>query len=220
MTSAARYAIGDLARLAGVSRRTVRYDVQENLIPAPLGVGRGDHYGPEHLERILRVKTMQEAGKTLDEIRQADVPRTESKRRAAANREPPATSSLAHQHYDEAVLPERSIWRRLTLAPGVELQIAGNVRLPWPGKLQELAEWCRLHLVSTTDSKDGGQRCLIQRRRKPPDCSRAGTQACRCRWQVSPSMRHPQLLRQGRSGTTLREPRVDADRGGLRLSAR
>ena len=29
MTSAARYAIGDLARLAGVSRRTVRYYVQE-----------------------------------------------------------------------------------------------------------------------------------------------------------------------------------------------
>jgi DNA-binding transcriptional MerR regulator len=157
MTSAARYAIGDLARLAGVSRRTVRYYVQENLIPAPLGVGRGDHYGPEHLERILRVKTMQEAGKTLDEIRQADAPQTESKRRAAANREPPAKrpvwrTSIHDEH--QRVSPERSIWRRLTLAPGVELQIAGNVRLPSPGRLQELAEWCRLHLVSTTDPKD------------------------------------------------------------------
>ena len=69
MSSAARYAIGDLARLAGVSRRTVRYYVQEDLIPPPHGVGRGNHYGPEHLEQILRVKELQESGRTLDEIR-------------------------------------------------------------------------------------------------------------------------------------------------------
>ena len=69
MSSAARYAIGDLARLAGVSRRTVRYYVQEDLIPPPHGVGRGNHYGPEHLEQILRVKALQESGRTLDEIR-------------------------------------------------------------------------------------------------------------------------------------------------------
>ena len=157
MTSAGRYAIGDLARLAGVSRRTVRYYVQENLIPPPLGVGRGDHYGPEHLERILRVKAMQEAGKTLDEIRQADAPQAQSKRRAAENRERPAGHPTWRASVpDEAqrMSPERSIWRRLTLAPGVELQIAGNVRLPSPGRLEELAEWCRQHLVSTTDPKD------------------------------------------------------------------
>ena len=143
MTSAARYAIGDLARLAGVSRRTVRYYVQEHLIPVPLGVGRGNHYGPEHLEQILRVKAMQEAGKTLDEIRYET---THGAARAEARLKPRAT-------YEEAP-PERSIWRRLTLAPGVELQIAGNVRLPPPGRLQELASWCRLHLTSNTDPED------------------------------------------------------------------
>jgi DNA-binding transcriptional MerR regulator len=37
------YAIGDLAELAGVSRRTIRYYVQEGLVPAPLGLGRGSH---------------------------------------------------------------------------------------------------------------------------------------------------------------------------------
>jgi len=66
-----RYAIGDLAELGGVSRRTVRYYVQEGLLPAPLGVGRGNHYGPAHLERLLNVKALQENGRTLDEIRQA-----------------------------------------------------------------------------------------------------------------------------------------------------
>ena len=65
-----RYSVGELADLGGVSRRTVRYYVQEGLLPAPHGVGRGDHYGREHLERLLQVKALQEAGRTLDEIRQ------------------------------------------------------------------------------------------------------------------------------------------------------
>ncbi|MBA2355458.1 MAG: MerR family DNA-binding transcriptional regulator, partial [Acidobacteria bacterium] len=43
--SAGPYAIGDLAALGGVSRRTVRYYVQGGLIPPPEGLGRGNHYG-------------------------------------------------------------------------------------------------------------------------------------------------------------------------------
>src|SRR4029450_5566499 len=69
MADAVRYAIGDLADLGGVSRRTVRYYVQEGLLPPPLGVGRGNHYGPDHLDRLLRVKELQERGRSLDEIR-------------------------------------------------------------------------------------------------------------------------------------------------------
>jgi DNA-binding transcriptional MerR regulator len=37
----ARYGIDELAELGGVSRRTVRYYVQEQLLPPPLGVGAG-----------------------------------------------------------------------------------------------------------------------------------------------------------------------------------
>ena len=136
MTSTARYAIGDLARLAGVSRRTVRYYVQEGLIPPPLGVGRGNHYGPEHLDQILRVKVMQEAGRSLDEIRRAP----------AAGALPPAAPAAASL--------ERSVWRRVTLAPGVELHIAGDVRLPSPGRFHELAAWCRRHLTPMTGPED------------------------------------------------------------------
>ena len=138
MVSAGRFAIGDLARLAGVSRRTVRYYVQEGLIPPPLGVGRGNHYGQDHLDRILRVKAMQEAGRTLDEIRRAA---SGSPRKAAA----PARAMPA---------VERSLWRRLELAPGVELHVAGHVRLPPPGRLEALAAWCRRHLASTVQPDD------------------------------------------------------------------
>jgi len=133
-----RYAVGELADLGGVSRRTVRYYVQEGLIPAPLGVGRGDHYGREHLDRLLQVKALQEAGRTLDEIRQLlDAGGVSTTRAAAAVARP---------------LP-REVWRRVTVAPGVELHVSDNVRLPSPARLQELADWCRLHLDGR-DSED------------------------------------------------------------------
>jgi DNA-binding transcriptional MerR regulator len=134
MTVAPRYAIGDLADLGGVSRRTVRYYVQEGLLPAPLGVGRGNHYGPEHLDRLLRVKALQEAGRTLEEIRRELAVGAVDRREVAAQ---------------ELDLPVRTAWRRLTLAPGVELHVSGDVRLPPPGKLQELATWCRQLFVTS-----------------------------------------------------------------------
>jgi DNA-binding transcriptional MerR regulator len=122
-----RYAIGDLADLGGVSRRTVRYYVQEGLIPAPLGVGRGNHYGREHLDQLLKVKALQEAGRTLDDIRHTLTHRTRQ-------------SADARQTDPEI---DRTLWRRVTLAPGVELHVGGNVRLPSPGRLAELAAWIR-----------------------------------------------------------------------------
>jgi len=125
VTETTRYAVGELAELGGVSRRTVRYYVQEGLLPAPLGVGRGRHYGPQHFERLLQVKAWQEQGKLLEEIR-----RLLSQGRQAAEAPP---------------LPEvaRGVWTRVEFAPGLELHVSGDQRLPSPGKLAELAEWCR-----------------------------------------------------------------------------
>lgn len=137
MTDHPRYAIGDLADLGGVSRRTVRYYVQERLLPEPYGVGRGNHYGPEHLDQLLKVKLLQEGGRTLDEIRQA----LNHKARTREHKQP--ESSL-----------ERTVWRRITLAPGVELNVAGDVRLPSPGKLTELAAWCRVHFSANAREED------------------------------------------------------------------
>jgi DNA-binding transcriptional MerR regulator len=134
---APRYGIEDLANLGGVSRRTVRYYVQEGLLPAPLGVGRGRHYGPRHLERLLEVKAMQEAGRSLDEIRRAG---------------PGPRSKPDNVTVDAA----RSLWRRLVLAPGVELHVATDVTLPSPTKLQELTGWCRTHFRGREDDPDNG----------------------------------------------------------------
>jgi DNA-binding transcriptional MerR regulator len=133
----ARYAIGDLADLGGVSRRTVRYYVQEGLLPEPYGVGRGNHYGREHLDQLLKVKSLQENGRSLDEIRHT------------LNHRPGT-----RPHAEPAPSPARSVWRRIALAPGVELHVAGDVRLPSPGKLAELAAWSRLHFPPNAREED------------------------------------------------------------------
>jgi DNA-binding transcriptional MerR regulator len=131
-----RYAIGDLAALGGVSRRTVRYYVQEGLLPAPLGVGRGNHYGPAHLDQLLRVKALQETGHTLEAIRQA---LNSGEPLPAAASAPPSQDRIA----------ARSVWRRFTLAPGVELHLSSDVGLPTSARLAELSAWCQQNLAGS-----------------------------------------------------------------------
>jgi DNA-binding transcriptional MerR regulator len=120
-----RYAVAELAELGGVSRRTIRFYVQEGLLPPPLGIGRGSHYAQEHLDRLLQVKALQEEGTPLEAIRR--------RLRGAAEE----VLLAAPQEV------ERDTWTRLVLGPGIELHVTGGRRLPAPGKLADLAAWCR-----------------------------------------------------------------------------
>lgn len=135
MTADDQWSVGELARLGGVSRRTVRYYVQEGLVPPPRGLGRAATYGRAHLERLLRVKELQERGLTLEEVRRELEP-GRGKQRAS----PTATR------------PARSHWTRIELLPGVELHISnGSVA---PSKLEELSHWCRLHIRQNRENDD------------------------------------------------------------------
>lgn len=155
VTDTVRYAIGNLADLGGVSRRTVRYYVQEGLLPAPLGLGRGNHYGRAHLEQLLRVKALQEAGLSLDEIKATVVPGEAVAILAAAAPRSVVSGAVSRAVSSADPLP-RELWRRVTLAPGVELHVSNDVRLPPPGKLSDLAAWCRTHFHAnpTTTNED------------------------------------------------------------------
>lgn len=141
-TGQGRFSIDELADLGGVSRRTVRYYVQEGLIPAPLGVGRGRHYDGSHLQRLLEVKAQQEAGLSLVDIRSGG--------RAGAGAPGPHRAALGPA---APALPKRSSWRRLELAPGVELHLADDIRLPPATHLSDLAAWCRAHLTRNPEGE-------------------------------------------------------------------
>jgi DNA-binding transcriptional MerR regulator len=63
------YSINELADAAGISRRAVRFYVQEKLLPPPEGAGRGSHYERSHLEQLQRIVELQRTGHALDAIR-------------------------------------------------------------------------------------------------------------------------------------------------------
>ena len=64
------YAIGELAEQADVSTRTVRYYVEQGLLPSPGSRGRSAKYGRGHLDRIQLIKRLQAEHLPLAEIRQ------------------------------------------------------------------------------------------------------------------------------------------------------
>src|SRR6476620_8055386 len=61
--------IGELADSAGLSRRAIRFYVQQGLLPTPTGRGRGRHYDGTHLQALRRIGELQAAGHSLDAIR-------------------------------------------------------------------------------------------------------------------------------------------------------
>jgi len=69
MPTDAGYAITDLASLAGVTPRTIRYYVSVGLIPAPDQAGRAARYSEDHLRRIRLIRRLQEQHLPLAEIR-------------------------------------------------------------------------------------------------------------------------------------------------------
>lgn len=144
-----RYDVGELASLGGVSRRTVRYYVQEGLLEPPLSLGRGARYTEEHLQRLLKVKELQERGLRLDEVRSA-LERPQGDRESG--RSPGIPGPVRRS--EAAPSPRREVLTRIELAPGVELLVDGRHRLPSPGRLRELSDWCRRSFQKETGGDD------------------------------------------------------------------
>lgn len=102
---ARRYAIDELATLAGVTPRTVRFYIAQGLIDRPAGEKRGAHYLQRHLEQLLLVRRWTDAGVSLERVRELVAGAPEDPPRRA----PPPGSV--------------EVWSRVTLADGLELQV-------------------------------------------------------------------------------------------------
>ena len=63
------YTLSDLARLADVTTRTIRYYVAQGLLPSPGGGGPATRYGEGHLARLRLIKRLQRDHLPLAEIR-------------------------------------------------------------------------------------------------------------------------------------------------------
>jgi len=68
MNESKTFTLDEIAALAELPRRTVRYYIQSGLIDRPQGVGKGAYYTQRHVEQLLLVRKWQLAGLSLERI--------------------------------------------------------------------------------------------------------------------------------------------------------
>lgn len=64
------YTPDELATLAGLNPRTIRYYIQLNLVDPPIGQTRGARYTWLHLGRLLEIRKLTEQGFSLERVRE------------------------------------------------------------------------------------------------------------------------------------------------------
>ena len=64
------FSLDELCTLTDLTKRTVRYYMQLGLVERPIGETRAAHYTSRHLDQLLRVKQLTEAGVSLERIRE------------------------------------------------------------------------------------------------------------------------------------------------------
>lgn len=62
------FSLDQLCTLTALPKRTVRYYIQIGLMPRPVGENRGAKYFNTHLDTLLRIKQLSEAGVSLERI--------------------------------------------------------------------------------------------------------------------------------------------------------
>jgi len=65
-----KFSLDDLCTLSDTSKRTVRYYMQIGLVAPPIGATKAAHYLHRHLEQLLTVRKLSDAGVSLERIRE------------------------------------------------------------------------------------------------------------------------------------------------------
>jgi DNA-binding transcriptional MerR regulator len=125
LSTPSRYSIHDLATLASVPTRTVRFYIAQGLMDRPHGAKRGAWYEDRHLQQLLLIRRWTDAGLSLDRVRELQ---------AGSPEEAPP----------RPVRPGMvEVWSRITLADGVEVQLE-------PGRAAMTPEQVRAFIQEVT----------------------------------------------------------------------
>ena len=100
------FTLDDLCTLTDLPKRTVRYYMQMGLVDRPIGETRAAHYLATHLDQLLKVKQLTDAGISLERI--AEIQNGEELPVPPKVRKPGDIQVKSHVH----------------VAPGIELQIS------------------------------------------------------------------------------------------------
>lgn len=116
------FTLDQLCTLAAVPKRTVRYYIQMGLLHRPVGENRGAKYLNSHLEALLRIKQLTEAGISLERIREV------------LSGEPPAVPSRPQ------AFGTVEVKSHIRIAPGIEIQISPDQAQATPEQVRALAK--------------------------------------------------------------------------------
>jgi DNA-binding transcriptional MerR regulator len=108
--NARKFSLDDLCSLSDTTKRTVRYYMQIGLVDGSIGSTKAAHYLPKHLEQLLTIRKLSDAGVSLERIR--DVLSGQPPPVPPRNRQPGSVEVRSHLYVAEGIeleiSPERS----------------------------------------------------------------------------------------------------------------
>ncbi len=116
------FSLDELCTLTDLPKRTVRYYMQMGLVDRPIGETRAAHYLAAHLNQLLKVKQLSDAGISLERI--ADIQNGEELAIPPKPRKPGDIQVKSHVH----------------VAPGIELQISSEEANMSPEQIRALVK--------------------------------------------------------------------------------
>ena len=116
------FSLDDLCTLTALPKRTVRYYIQMGLLDRPVGETRAAHYLSSHLDSLLRIKQLTDAGISLERVREV------------LAGEPPVVPPRPRR--PGSVDVRSHLW----IAPGIEVQISPEEAQASPEQVRALAK--------------------------------------------------------------------------------
>jgi len=139
--------LGELAKAAGVSPRTVRYYIAQGVLPSPGRLGPMTRYGREHLERLQLIRRLQDQRLSLAEIRSrvTYVPMPDALAAATIPPSPAAAMRFTRPVLEEAAASwlEPMLWERIPLSRDIELHVRRRPGARRPAATERLVELAR-----------------------------------------------------------------------------
>lgn len=119
-----KFTLDELCNLVNLPKRTIRFYIQQDLVDRPEGAKRGSYYVRRHLDQLLEIQKWQNAGLSLDRIREllsgneGEGPLPPIKRRKSGDIE---------------------VWSHIVIRDGVELHIESQQSEMTPAQVRKLS---------------------------------------------------------------------------------
>lgn len=107
-----KFSLDELCSLVDLPKRTIRFYIQEGLVDRPEGAKRGAHYVRRHLDQLLEIQKWQNAGLSLDRIKELLAG-------------PPDLGPLPPPRRRKP--GDVEVWSHLLIREGIELQIEPKI---------------------------------------------------------------------------------------------